>query len=199
MKDLGALLDPMTFYTGVTSDVDGTLLPVMQVPYLLKWILKQNDQPTEQIQTSASATPAPIDAEVITVLLADDSPSVRKVQSKQLDQLGFRVLLAQDGQEAIDTLNTHQVDLLVTDWEMPRINGAELVQHTRMNQSTQNLPIVVISSKVNEAFEKEAIELGATACLVKPFQPDHFIEKLKSSSILTKLIPRLEANNTPKA
>jgi len=193
MKDLGPLLSPLSFYGGVTSDVDGSLLPVLQIPYLLKWISKHELISSEE--TSEVANPGDSGSganENAIVLLADDSPSVRKVQEKQLKQLGFEVLLAKDGQEAINSLATTRVDLLITDWEMPRVDGAQLVRSTRENDVTQNLPIVVISSKVNDEFEKEAIQLGATACLAKPFKADQFLEKLKSTHELSDIITKLD-------
>ena len=192
MKDLGPLLTPLSFYSGVTSDVDGSLLPVLQVPNLLQWISKNEvASVTSNTGEDSSEGPDTDSSEVISVLLADDSPSVRKVQEKQLAQLGFRVLLAKDGQEAIDALNIHAIDLLVTDWEMPRVDGAQLIRTARENASTQNLPILVISSKVNDDFEKEAIALGATACLAKPFKADQFLDKLNGISEFSEIVSKL--------
>ncbi len=212
MKDLGPLLTPLSFYSGVTSDVDGKLLPVMQIPNLLKWILKRDNLTQITAEDTADATAGPVtqleapinseasaDSDLARVLLADDSPSVRKVQEKQLAKLGFQVLLAKDGQEAIDILQHQTVDLLITDWEMPRVDGAALVQNTRRNKSTENLPIIVISSKVNDDFEVEANALGATACLAKPFQAGQFLDKLNSHPYLSPITAKLVAHGETEA
>jgi chemotaxis protein histidine kinase CheA/ActR/RegA family two-component response regulator len=223
-KDPGPLLAPLSFYSGVTSDSDGKLLPILQIPYLLEWITKRestanrNQLPvptqetesefelvktpefkpdtTETAHDSGNSPVAPV------VLLADDSPSVRKVQEKQLVKLGFTVLLAKDGQEAIELLQAStpaRIDLLVTDWEMPRMNGAQLLQSTRDHPATRNLPVIVISSKVNDAFEIEAKGLGATASLGKPFQAQQFLSKLNSTPELAAIIPMLEAHGQDRA
>ena len=194
MKDLGPLLTPLSFYSGVTSDVDGSLLPILQIPYLLQWITKHEQSTTDTpAEAAISENTESKSSESPTVLLADDSPSVRKVQEKQLTRLGFTVLLAKDGQEAIDTLKITPIDLLITDWEMPRVDGAQLVRSTRENPATIALPILVISSKVNDEFEQDALQLGATACLAKPFQADQFLHKLNSikefSVVISKLNP----------
>ncbi|MEM6883811.1 MAG: Hpt domain-containing protein [Verrucomicrobiota bacterium] len=200
MKDLGPLLASLAFYSGVTSDVDGRLLPVLQIPYLLQWITKHHSSPAVEGPDSPESEHINSDSsnEAI-VLLADDSPSVRKVQEKQLSQLGFKVFLAKDGQEAIDSLKINHFDLLITDWEMPRVNGAQLVRSTRENEITRDLPIIVISSKVNDEFEQEALKLGATACLAKPFQADQFLQKLKATDKLESLMTKLDGSTQDKA
>ncbi|MEM6823272.1 MAG: response regulator, partial [Verrucomicrobiota bacterium] len=199
LKDLGPVLEPLGLYSGVTTDADGSLITVLQIPFLLEWINKQLVE-QEKLPDSSSEKNAKEtrkgEPRVMHILLADDSPSVRKVQEKELKSLGFEVSLAKNGQEAIEQLSEKTVDLLVTDWEMPKIDGNGLIQAVRNNPAIHNLPIIVISSKVDEVFESEAIALGANACLCKPFQKGRFIEKLKTIQSLVEFTAKLEDSST---
>ncbi|MEO0454403.1 MAG: response regulator [Verrucomicrobiota bacterium] len=130
--------------------------------------------------------------------MADDSASVRKVQFKELNSLGYEVTLAENGQLAMDALNHTPFDLLMTDWEMPIIDGAELIRQVRQsdNQEIQSIPIIVISSKVDQSFSEHAEDLGATLCLAKPFNSELFHEKTKTSPVLASILyPELDQRN----
>ncbi|MGF1678466.1 MAG: Hpt domain-containing protein [Candidatus Methylacidiphilales bacterium] len=179
LKDLGPLFSSVGLYSGVTAESDGSLIPVIQIPFLLDWIHHRDSLPGQAEKTSQASAPCepaapPPTARIPHILLADDSPSVRKVQEKELRKLGYEVVLAQDGQEALDYLNHHHVDLLITDWEMPRLDGCGLIRAVRLHPSLGDLLILVISSRVNDDFIKEAMSLGANACLAKPFQATAF-------------------------
>lgn len=102
------------------------------------------------------------------LLLVDDSVSVRKVVAKLLARAGYRVTTAADGAEAAERLRDERFDALLTDLEMPRMSGYELLEEVRARPATAGLPVVVMTSRAGEKHMQLAFELGATDYLTKP-------------------------------
>jgi len=109
------------------------------------------------------------------VLLADDSISVRKFVGRMLEKAGYRVLLAADGLEALELVTQARCDLVVTDLEMPRTNGYELIAHLRQNPQTRPVPVMVVTSRAGAKHRDKALQQGAADFLVKPVQEDQFL------------------------
>ncbi len=109
------------------------------------------------------------------VLIVDDSRSMRRVIRKVLDLSGFQVgecLEAGDGKEALDLLESHWVDLILSDIHMPVMDGFGLIRALRSNGSWSDLPVVFITTESNEDRLQEAMALGARGYIRKPFQPE---------------------------
>jgi chemosensory pili system protein ChpA (sensor histidine kinase/response regulator) len=109
------------------------------------------------------------------VVLADDSISVRKFVGRMLEKAGYRVRLAADGLEALEIATQHHCDLVVTDLEMPRTNGYELIAHLQQNPETRKIPVMVVTSRAGAKHRDRAMHEGASAFLVKPVQEDQFL------------------------
>ncbi|MGH9554805.1 MAG: hybrid sensor histidine kinase/response regulator, partial [Terriglobales bacterium] len=109
------------------------------------------------------------------VVLADDSISVRKFVGRMLEKAGYRVRLASDGLEALEIVTQNRCDLLVTDLEMPRTNGYELMAHLRQDAATRNLPVMVVTSRAGAKHRERALKEGASAFMTKPVQEDMFL------------------------
>jgi len=108
-----------------------------------------------------------------TVLVVDDSVGVRRVLGRTLQRHGWQTVQARDGAEALRVLDAGLPDLLVTDVEMPGVDGFELVRTIRSRAGGAHLPIVVLTSRGSEGHQQQLLALGADACLVKPFdEPD---------------------------
>jgi chemosensory pili system protein ChpA (sensor histidine kinase/response regulator) len=112
------------------------------------------------------------------VVLADDSISVRKFVGRMLEKAGYRVKLASDGLEALEIATSNPVDLVITDLEMPRTNGYELMLHLRQTASTSKVPVMVVTSRAGAKHRERAIKEGAAAFLVKPVQEETFIAQV---------------------
>lgn len=104
-----------------------------------------------------------------TILAVDDSASVRKLISLSLKLQGFRVLTSSDGMEALEVLPSEKVDLLITDLNMPNIDGFELIRVVRNTPEYNDLPIIILSSMASNEDITKGIDLGANSYLVKPF------------------------------
>lgn len=102
------------------------------------------------------------------ILLADDSLSVRRVVGQILSRLGHQVETAIDGVEAFDKAQLEDYDLVITDLEMPRMSGFELIENLKRLPHTRQIPVFVLTSRASEKHERLARELGANAYLSKP-------------------------------
>jgi two-component system, chemotaxis family, chemotaxis protein CheY len=114
-----------------------------------------------------------------TVLIVDDSPAMRSFIRRVVDMSGFDVgtcLEAGDGQEALCRLEENWVDVVLTDINMPRMNGEELVRKMHQDDLLRSIPVVVVSTDSTEIRMRTMTELGARGYVTKPFHP----EKLRS-------------------
>jgi len=110
-----------------------------------------------------------------TILLADDSISVRRFVGKMLEKAGYRVKVACDGFEALEIATQGGCDLVLTDLEMPRTNGYELMAHLSQNPATQGMPVIVLTSRAGPKHRDKALRDGAADFLCKPVQEDQLL------------------------
>lgn len=104
-----------------------------------------------------------------TILIADDSPSVRKFITLALKIMGYRVITAVDGMDALEKLPTEKIDLLITDLNMPNIDGLKLIRTIRQDEIYCDLPIIILSSLSKDEDINQGLEAGANSYLIKPF------------------------------
>ena len=119
-------------------------------------------------------------------LVVDDSLTMRKVLSRVLEREDFEVITANDGMDAIQKLQQITPDIILTDIEMPRMDGFEFSRHVRDNEPTKNTPLIVISSRTADKHRKVASEIGVNAFLGKPVQDDDLITQV--NALLNKKI-----------
>lgn len=123
-------------------------------------------------------TPKPkAEKRTLTVMIVDDSPSVRRVSANLIKNTGWVPVQAKDGLEALEKLQAGEVmpDLMMLDIEMPRMDGYQLLTSLRAQPDFRHLPVVIVSSRSSEKHRQKAFDLGATDYLVKPYQEDHVI------------------------
>ncbi|MCX6154998.1 MAG: response regulator [Candidatus Kapabacteria bacterium] len=104
-----------------------------------------------------------------TILIAEDSNSVRKFITLALKLDGYRVIACSDGMEALEKLPTEEVNLIMTDLNMPNIDGLKLIKTVRENPEYQDLPIIILSSLSKDEDINKGLEAGANSYLIKPF------------------------------
>ncbi|MCS0581955.1 Hpt domain-containing protein [Massilia pinisoli] len=121
---------------------------------------------------AAPAEPAPAPARIATIMVVDDSLTVRKVTQRLLEREGYRVLLAKDGVDALEQMQETRPDLMLVDIEMPRMDGFDLTRNVRGNEATAALPIIMITSRTADKHRNVALGLGVDAYFGKPFQED---------------------------
>ncbi|MBD2182598.1 response regulator [Aerosakkonema funiforme] len=123
---------------------------------------------------------------MITVLLVDDSPTVRSMVSDLLRSKGLQVVEACDGIEAIEKIQAKCPDLVITDIVMPRMNGYELCRWVKTNLKERNIPVLMCTSKSEQFDHYWGLKQGADAYITKPFQPADLIQTIKK---LLKKVP----------
>jgi DNA-binding response OmpR family regulator len=106
------------------------------------------------------------------VLVADDEPHIGRIIKMKLEQGPFRVSLAYDGQEALDfVMGDEKLDLVVLDLMMPRLSGLDVLRRIREQEKFNDLPCIILTAGGDAKHERDALELGATQFITKPFSP----------------------------
>lgn len=113
-----------------------------------------------------------------TILIVDDSESIREVVSFTLENEGYNVLIAVDGTDAIRFLNGQNIDLIITDLHMPEMDGITLIKEVRKMPDYQRVPILFLTTESQAAKKMEAKDAGATGWIIKPFVPAKLIAAL---------------------
>ena len=124
------------------------------------------------------------------VLVVDDSAAIRKILQRVLRQTGMAIRTiheAGDGQEALEVLKSHKVDLVLTDINMPKMDGLQLLGAMKGAGDWRSIPVVMITTEGGETKVGEAVRLGANGYVRKPFTADQIKEKLVG--ILEAAIP----------
>ncbi|MBI1807132.1 MAG: response regulator [Ignavibacteria bacterium] len=119
------------------------------------------------------------------ILVVDDSSTIRKFVSVSLSLQGFDVLTACDGMDALEKLPTKKVDLVITDLNMPNMDGFEFIKALRENSEYQDVPVIVLTSLPEEKNKEIGVKLGVTSYVMKPFKPEKIqyeVSKCISSS-----------------
>lgn len=112
------------------------------------------------------------------ILIADDSSSMRTMVSYTLTEAGYEVVAAVDGEDALSKFNS-EIKVVVTDLNMPKLNGIELIKKIRSGIVNRFLPIIMLTTESEVTKKEEGKRAGATAWIVKPFMPKDLIETVK--------------------
>ena len=119
--------------------------------------------------------------EVKTILFVEDSPTMRRIIANSLKRLGYPdIIEAENGVDALDKIEGKTIDLLVTDWNMPEMNGADLVKNIRAMPEYETLPIVMITTRGMKDDVIKAMKLGVNGYVIKPFTPEVLRTKLEA-------------------
>lgn len=165
VSSLGELLTGHPLFSGVTITGDGELMPILDVSGLFA-APAVGVAPRPAAPAIAAPAPRPAAARVLVV---DDSVSVRTSAAVQLRSLGVDPVLAVDGEDALARLRQQEFDLVLTDLEMPRMHGYDLLREIRTSPVWKALPVVVITSRSGDKHRTLAMTLGASDFLGKPF------------------------------
>ena len=113
-------------------------------------------------------------------LVVDDSSTMRRIVANTLNNIGYNdVTLAEDGLDAIKKIKSNQFDAIMTDWNMPHMDGLELVKRTRQMESYKDVPIIMITTEGGKAQVITALRNGVNNYIIKPFNSRTLQEKLE--------------------
>ena len=179
VKNIGAQLSRVVGIAGATVLGDGQVVLILnpvalasraQVP--AQGILQSEPQSASPV---VAAPAAAIVAALPTVMVVDDSLTVRKITSRLLTREGYQVILAKDGVDALEQLLEVVPDVVLSDIEMPRMDGFDLVRNIRADKRLANLPVVMITSRMADKHRNYALEIGASHYLGKPYDEDELL------------------------
>jgi chemosensory pili system protein ChpA (sensor histidine kinase/response regulator) len=166
VKTLGPHIASVPGVTGATILGDGRVIMILD-PGTLVRAHRPSDKPT--------AAPQPEPETQLTALVVDDSITMRRVTQRLLERRGAKVHTARDGLDAITVLQEHNVDIILLDIEMPRMDGYQFATHVRNDPKLKHLPIIMITSRSGEKHRAKAIEIGVNDYLSKPYQESQLI------------------------
>jgi two-component system chemotaxis response regulator CheY len=110
-----------------------------------------------------------------TILIADDSESIRELVEMTLRQAGYDVIKTIDGEHALQFMHGQQIHLVITDLNMPKIDGIQLIREIRKNEQYTALPVLLLTTESQASKKEEAKQAGATGWIVKPFVPEKLL------------------------
>jgi len=206
IKNLGEYLRRVKLFPGTTIAPDGSLILLIDLNRMVA--SEPNERRAVQASASAARIFAPgsaaiargtipteaidrVDQERV-IVIADDSISVRKFVGRMLEKNGYRVKLAADGLEAAELVSQHGCHLVITDLEMPRMTGYELMAQLRQSPSTKRIPVMVVTSRAGAKHRDRAMKEGASAFLTKPVQEDQLlaaVEQLMGTEAARPVVP----------
>ncbi len=194
IKNLGDYLRRVKLFPGTTIAPDGSLILLIDLNRLTaadtaeRHALPASSPAARVFAPGAEAVASgSIPSEAVdaiendrVVVVADDSISVRKFVGRMLEKAGYRVKLASDGLEASEIVAQVGCHLLITDLEMPRMNGYELMAHLRQDPVTRRIPVLVVTSRAGAKHRDRALKEGALGFLTKPVQEDQLVAAVEN-------------------
>jgi chemosensory pili system protein ChpA (sensor histidine kinase/response regulator) len=173
IKNIGPQLARMPGIAGATVLGSGEIVLILNPVSLQQHIDAHPElvQATARVNASADAAPATeARSAASTIMIVDDSLTVRKVTQRLLEREGYSVMLAKDGVDALEQMQDRQPDLMLVDIEMPRMDGFDLTRNVRGDERTREIPIIMITSRSADKHRNYAMQLGVNAYFGKPYQ-----------------------------
>ena len=173
VKPLGQQFSNLSGISAATIMGDGSVMLILDLIALMRnaALGREVAKPAISVRSSTESK--------TTILVVDDSVTVRKVTSRFLERQGFNVVLAKDGIDALEILQETTPDLMLLDIEMPRMDGFEVASQVRHNRRLQELPIIMITSRTGEKHRERAFEIGVNDYMGKPFQENQLLNKIQ--------------------
>ncbi len=178
VKTLGMQFGSVRGVSGATIMGDGSVVVILDLHAVIREQRALNLQLMPMDLPSLSA-PAEEDISEKTIMVVDDSVTVRKVTSRFLEREGFRVITAKDGAEALQLLQDHLPDVMLLDIEMPRMDGFEVAKNVRSSSRMKDLPIIMITSRTGDKHRERAFSLGVNQYMGKPYQEDLLLSNIR--------------------
>jgi len=194
IKSLGPSLKRLKYIIGGSIMADGHVVLVLDIPQIIQDSLKtpivtaQADQvvtaPASKRDTKRIALKKKSETQKIisdrkpSILVVDDSLSIRKYLTGLLSGKGFMIETAKNGYEALNILNDKRFDVIITDLEMPQVSGYELIETVRLDENIRDIPIIVLTGRASENFRNLTTKLGADAYIIKPFKDQELFDEI---------------------
>jgi two-component system, chemotaxis family, chemotaxis protein CheY len=116
-----------------------------------------------------------------TVLVIDDFDLTRKVIDFTLTKAGFKVLNANNAIDAMKILDGRKIDLIISDYHMPNMNGVEFTKRLKTSFNYRNVPVLILSTEIDPKIKNEALNNGVTSWIKKPFEAENFLKVVQKA------------------
>jgi|GEM_PF-561657 len=177
IKTVGRQLGTISAINGATILGDGQVVFILDIPTLIETSkdvhLDNNDAVNLERELSQ------IQDSPVTAMVVDDSITMRKASGNLLKRLGFEVMTARDGIDALSQLHEHKPDIILLDVEMPRMDGFEFASIVRNDADFRHLPIIMITSRTGQKHRDRALEIGVNSYLGKPYQEEELVTEMQ--------------------
>ncbi|QBM18766.1 hypothetical protein MARI_29090 [Marinobacter sp. JH2] len=177
VKSLGPQFGTVRGVSGATILGDGNVVVILDLPAMIRSDVLSDRQRMANLAKERSTSR--FEEQVTTVMVVDDSVTVRKVTSRLLERNGMEVVTAKDGLDAVAQLQDHRPDVILLDIEMPRMDGFEVASFVRHDETLKHTPICMITSRTGEKHRERALAIGVNEYLGKPFQETVLLETIK--------------------
>jgi chemosensory pili system protein ChpA (sensor histidine kinase/response regulator) len=169
IKNIGPQLARMAGIAGATVLGSGDIVLILNPVALAQQLAHHPEVKPQQAQARGDS-PVAARSQGKSIMVVDDSMTVRRVTQRLLEREGYHVLLAKDGVDALEQLQGMPPDLMLVDIEMPRMDGFDLTRNVRGDERTKAIPIIMITSRSADKHRNYALQLGVNAYFGKPFQ-----------------------------
>ncbi len=177
VKPVGPQFGGVPGISGATVLGDGRVVVVLELAALVRNI---GSQAQRQIESRAlRAARQEVRPEKLSVMVIDDSITMRKVTARILERRNIRVITAKDGLDAVAMLQTQVPDLAILDIEMPRMDGFEVLAHIRNQTTLSHLPVIMVTSRGGDKHRDRAMKLGVNDYLTKPYQEEQLLRSIR--------------------
>ena len=163
VKGLSRLLPRLDVVAGASVEPDGSIVLVLDVAGLID----RARQTRRHVEAAAAARPVDVPVARAKLLVVDDALTVRELQRSILERGGYEVVTAADGVDALAVLADTTVDLVLTDVEMPRMDGFALTEAIRAHETSSNVPVLILTSRTSEEDRQRGMDAGADGYIVK--------------------------------
>lgn len=208
IKPFGAAIAPPSYIYGCTILGDGSLIPVIDGANLINFCLGRTktiisattlSEPMNEESFKPKIAPVSVKTAITpTILVVDDSITLRQTLALTLQKANYRVLQAGDGREAIEQLQKNStIQLVVCDVEMPNMNGFEFLSHRRQDPLMLKIPTVMLTSRSSDKHRQLAKHLGANAYFTKPYIEQEFITAIKATITQSKPVAAPALSHAP--
>lgn len=174
VKSVGPQISTVRGVSGATILGDGRVVLILDMAALVRLAGAQHVRALRKAQ-EPQAKPAKAG---LTVMVVDDSITVRKVTTRLLERNNMTVITAKDGVDAVAMLQEHMPDIMLLDVEMPRMDGYELATHVRNEDRLRHIPIIMITSRTGDKHRQRAMSIGVNTYLGKPYQESDLLEQI---------------------
>lgn len=174
IKPLPSHMKNIQWVSGVTITGNNDLVSVLHIPMIIETAKEMKEvEPVRRITREEKWA--------IHILVVDDSINTREIEKSILEAYGYRVDLAADGVEALEKIKEFKYDLIITDVEMPRLDGFSLTENLRKDPEYKEVPIIIVTSREKEEDKKRGIKVGADAYIIKgAFDQSNLLETVQS-------------------